>query len=338
MSRPFVSQSSFSFQVWQDLEWNQDSADPPRELFRPLTPSWFLLGRLYLLSLPLLLGTCLPSLWSPPFPPHSPAPIPLLFAKVRLSLTLTLSQLTILWSRQIALFLFLFAKPALASLPTAYFMAMTSPFPFRQPQYVQDFPLNLAPFCNLSPDPGSTNKSTISLLFSFSRFVLFFVFPLTSISLADLAGTVFSFLYYQIAMGPRTLVSPGRRDWCAGQTGAQLVLCAIPCSLSPLISRIHSSLFSDWRRIVTSKFFDTLVFLISTEKLVLPRHARCALSRLRCNGHSLLLSSISIGLAESRVLRAAPTALGRISVPDKCSCTMLAWVLRCPALGKIALR
>ena len=60
---------------------------------------------------------------------------------------------------------------------------------------------------------------------------------------------------------------------------------------SPLISHIHCCLFSDWRRIVSSKFFDTQVSSISTEKLVLPRHARCVLSRLCCNGHSLLLSS-----------------------------------------------
>ena len=40
-----------------------------------------------------------------------------------------------------------------------------------------------------------------------------------------------------------------------------------------------------------SKFFDTQVPSISTEKLVLPCHARCFLSRLRCNGHSFLLSS-----------------------------------------------
>ena len=63
---------------------------------------------------------------------------------------------------------------------------------------------------------------------------------------------------------------------------------AIPCNLSPLI---HSFLFSGWRRTVSSKFFDTQISLISTEELVLPRHARCVLSRLRCNGHSLLLSS-----------------------------------------------
>ena len=65
----------------------------------------------------------------------------------------------------------------------------------------------------------------------------------------------------------------------------------IPCSLSPLISRIHSCLFSDWRRTVLSKFFDTQVPSISSEELVLLRHARCVFSRLRCNKRSFLLSS-----------------------------------------------
>ena len=69
--------------------------------------------------------------------------------------------------------------------------------------------------------------------------------------------------------------------------GALLAPSSIPCSLSPLTSR----LISDWRRTVSSKFFDTQVPSISTEKLVLPRHARCVLSCLRCNGHSLLLGS-----------------------------------------------
>ena len=73
--------------------------------------------------------------------------------------------------------------------------------------------------------------------------------------------------------------------------GALLAPSAIPCSLSPLTSRIHSRLISDCRRTVSSKFFDTQVPSISTEELVLPRHARCVLSRLRCNGHSLLLGS-----------------------------------------------
>ena len=73
--------------------------------------------------------------------------------------------------------------------------------------------------------------------------------------------------------------------------GALFVPSAIPCSLSPLISRIHSRYFSDWRRTISSKYFDTQVPSISTEELLLPRHARCVLSRLRGNGHSLLLGS-----------------------------------------------
>ena len=64
------------------------------------------------------------------------------------------------------------------------------------------------------------------------------------------------------------------------------------------MSRIHSCLFSDWRRTVLSKFFETQVPSISTKELVLPRNVGCVLSLLRCNGHSLLL-----GLYLSRIGR-----------------------------------
>ena len=73
--------------------------------------------------------------------------------------------------------------------------------------------------------------------------------------------------------------------------GALLVPRVITCSLSPVISRIHPRLFADWRHTVSSEFFDTHVLSISTEEFVLLCHARCVFSRLRCNGHSLLLSS-----------------------------------------------
>ena len=72
VSGPFGSQPLFSFWAWPDLEWNRDSADPPGELLHPLTHSCF-----HFLALPLLLGTCLPSRWCPPFPPHVPTPISL---------------------------------------------------------------------------------------------------------------------------------------------------------------------------------------------------------------------------------------------------------------------
>ena len=82
---------------------------------------------------------------------------------------------------------------------------------------------------------------------------------------------------------------------------ALLAPSAISCSLSPLISRIHSCLFSDWRRTVSSKYFDTQVPSISTEDLVLPRHARCVFSRLRWYRHSFLLGSYlsRIGIIEN---------------------------------------
>ena len=77
---------------------------------------------------------------------------------------------------------------------------------------------------------------------------------------------------------------------------------AIPCSLSPLISHIQSSLFSDWRRTVSSKFFDTQVPSISTEELVLQRHARCVLSVFAATDTAFFWVLISLGLAESRIL------------------------------------
>ena len=60
--------------------------------------------------------------------------------------------------------------------------------------------------------------------------------------------------------------------------------------VSLLLSLVSTLVYSrDWRRTVSSKFFDTQVPSISTEELVLPGYARCVFLGLRCNGHSLLL-------------------------------------------------
>ena len=109
--------------------------------------------------------------------------------------------------------------------------------------------------------------------------------------------------------------------------GALLVPFAIPCSLSPLISRIHSRLISDWRHTVSSKFFDTQVPSISTEELVLPRHACCVLSRLCCNGHDLLLGSYL-------------SRIGRIENPSCSACghssqDISHLILHCPATDSL---
>ena len=70
------------------------------------------------------------------------------------------------------------------------------------------------------------------------------------------------------------------------------VRCSCPSTASvvSLLSPIVSSLLSDRRRAVSSKFFDTQDLSVSTEELVLPRHARCVHSRFRSDGHSLLLN------------------------------------------------
>ena len=62
---------------------------------------------------------------------------------------------------------------------------------------------------------------------------------------------------------------------------------AIPCRL---LLYFISTVFSDWRRTVSSQFFDTQVPSVSTEELVLPHHVCCFLSRLCCNGLRLLLT------------------------------------------------
>ena len=98
--------------------------------------------------------------------------------------------------------------------------------------------------------------------------------------------------------------------------------------LSPLISCIHCSLFSDWRRTVSSKFFDTQIPSISTEELVLPRDARCVLSRLRCNGHSVLLDTYLSRIG--RIENPSRSAFGHLSQDTS------HLILHCPATDSLA--
>ena len=97
--------------------------------------------------------------------------------------------------------------------------------------------------------------------------------------------------------------------------------------VSLLLSRIHSSLFLGRRHTVSSKFFDTLVPSISTEELVLPRHARCVLSRLRCNGHSLPLGSYL-----SRIGRTENPSCSARGHPSQDTSYL---ILHCPAMDSL---
>ena len=138
----------------------------------------------------------------------------------------------------------------------------------------------------------------------------------------------FSFCFISLQWVSRHSFLPGNdtADELA-RWGALLAPSAIPCSLSPLTSRIHSLLISDWRRTVSSKYFDTQVPSIFTQELVLPRHARCVLSCLRSNGHSLFLGSYV-------------SRIGRIENLSCCACRHSSQdtynlILHCPATGSL---
>ena len=259
---------------------------------RPLTRSCFLLpllGRLFLLALPFLLGMSRPSLWSPFFPLHAVALIPLTLAKVRLSLTLTLSLVMIWYSGLTALFLFRLAKAAPALLPIAFSVALRPLFPFQQAQYAQVFPLKPAPLCLLFAGLGSTTKSASSLLFS-------------------------SYLTLVLSSPPCPFL---RLFFCrklCGRSGRN-------CLLSPsVLSGYNGSHGTHFSRGTGESF--------SIEKLVLPHHARCVLSRLHCNGHSLLLSSYLF-------------RIGRIGNPSCSACGHSSQdtshlILHCPATDSLS--
>ena len=273
---------------------------------RPLTRSCFLLlpvGRLFLLALPFLLGVCLCSRWSPRK----------LAVESTLSSPCSCSDLP--HSRQGA------ALAHLDSLPPHDLVLWTDgsvPFPFGKGG--SGFLAN----CSLSGTEATLSISAGPVCSSFSaeacaiqhalcwsrqhQQVYHFSFLLLSDSRSVLATLFFprSFLLSQTLWQELSSLSSCsiRLQWVPGHSflpgndaadelarrEAILAPFAIPCGLS-FVSRIFSRFISDWRRTVSSKFFDTQVPSISTEELVLPRHTRCVLSRLRCNGHSLLLSS-----------------------------------------------
>ena len=201
---------------------------------------------------------------------------------MRLSPTLTLSHLTIWYFGLTALFLsllatlFFSAGPVCSSFSAEASAILHALCRSRQHQQVFHF---------FSLLLLSDSRSVLTIL----SFPPSFLLPLWQIWQER---SFLSSCFIRLQWVPRHSFLP-RNDAAdeLAKRGALLVLSAIPCSLSPLISRIYSSLFSDWRRSVSSKFFDIQVPSISTEKLMLPRHARGVLSRLRCNGHSFLLSS-----------------------------------------------
>ena len=92
----------------------------------------------------------------------------------------------------------------------------------------------------------------------------------------------------------------------------------ISMSLSTLISQYRLSLYTSWRRSIQSGLFQHQIPPVSSEELTLPRSARCALSRLRCNGHSTLLGTYLHRVGEPRLLHVATVVLNHRTFPISC--------------------
>ena len=270
---------------------------------RPLTRLCFLLlvlGRLLLLALPVLLGICLPSRSSPPFRLHALALIP-----PHSRQGAALAHLYSLPPHDLVLWTdgsvpFPFGKGGSGVLANCSLCGTEATLSFSAGPVCSSFSAEACAIlhalcwsrqhhkvCHFSSLLHlSDSRSVLATLSSPPPFLL----SQTLWQIWQELSTLSCFIRLQWVPGHSFLPGNDTADELA-RRGALLAPSAIPCSLSSLISRIHSRLISNWRRTVSSKYFDTQAPSISTEELVLPRHARCVLSRLRCNGHSLLLGS-----------------------------------------------
>ena len=97
-------------------------------------------------------------------------------------------------------------------------------------------------------------------------------------------------LSFQWVPGHAGLPGNEKADLLA-KTGASLPIDAIPSPLLPVIAKVRYSQYRNWRRHISHSHLNFQVPEVSSEELLLSRSIRCELSRLRCHGHSLLLSS-----------------------------------------------
>ena len=163
------------------------------------------------------------------------------------------------------------------------------------------FLLKPVPFCKLSAGLGSTNKSATSplILLSFCARhpVLLNLSFYLKLSGRSVRSCLFSSLLLsacvRIQWVPGHLFFQGNMADKLARQETLFIPSAIPCCLSSYLS--YPLFFSQTRGLLShlnsSKhrfFWFPLRNLISTE---LHDHACCVLSRLCCNGHSLLLSS-----------------------------------------------
>ena len=175
------------------------------------------------------------------------------------------------------------------SLPTAHCVALRLFFFFWRPKIVEVFPLKPAPFCELFPGLGNTNKFVTSLL-SDCRSILCTLSSFPSFLLPQIFWWICPvFFTIRGYNGSRDILSSGeRRGWELARRDAILVSSAVSCSPFAFTS-LMQSLFLAWGHTVSSQLLNTQVISdSSTEEVVLSRHARCVFTCLRCSRYILL--------------------------------------------------
>ena len=172
-----------------------------------------------------------------------------------------------------------------SSLPIAYFGQLRSFFPVRLVQIVQAFLLKPLPFCKLSARLDSTIKTTASLAFYSQTLFLFLVrFLLLRPFFFSLSRT---FVRNYPLFSFRTQWLPDHSFFSGNDTVDELARRGA-CSNHLMFHIVSLFLFLELKRTVSLKFFHTWVYSVPTEELVLPRHACCVLSCLRCSGPRLV--------------------------------------------------
>ena len=132
------------------------------------------------------------------------------------------------------------------------------------------------------------SQSALSMLSSAPSYLL----PESLWNVSSLASSLSNNTTLSFQMVPNHAGLPGneKADLLA-KAGASLTTDAIPCPLPPVVAKVCYFQYHNWRRHISHSHLKFQVPEVSSEELLLSRSIRYELSRLRCHGHSLLLSS-----------------------------------------------